>query len=96
MKAGLAPEVLKAVAEGRRPQGMSDDEEIVYEFCMELHRNKSISDVTYARALARFGERGIIDLTSVNGYYTFLGMVLNTARTPVPKGSTAPTLLPFP
>lgn len=96
MKAGLAPEVLKAVAEGRRPQGMSDDEEIVYEFCMELHRNKSISDVTYARALARFGEQGIIDLTSVNGYYTFLGMVLNTARTPVPKGSTAPTLLPFP
>jgi 4-carboxymuconolactone decarboxylase len=96
MKAGLAPEVLKAVAEGRRPQGMSDDEEIVYEFCMELHRNKSISDVTYARALARFGERGIIDLTSVNGYYTFLGMVLNTARTPVPKGSTTPALLPFP
>jgi 4-carboxymuconolactone decarboxylase len=96
MKAGLAPEVLKAVAEGRRPQGMSDDEEIVYEFCMELHRNKSISDVTYARALARFGEQGIIDLTSVNGYYTFLGMVLNTARTLVPKGSTTPALLPFP
>jgi 4-carboxymuconolactone decarboxylase len=94
VKAGLKAEITQAVAEGRRPQSMSADEEIVYEFCTELHQNKSISDATYARTLSRFGEQGIIDLTGVNGYYTFLAMVLNTARTAVPKN--APTLAPFP
>jgi 4-carboxymuconolactone decarboxylase len=94
VKAGLKAEITQAVAEGRRPQGMSSDEEIVYEFCTELHQNQSISDATYARALARFGEQGIIDLTGVNGYYTFLAMVLNTARTAAPRN--APTIPPFP
>ena len=89
IKAGLSAEIAKAVLEGRRPQSLPEDEEIIYEFCMELHRNQSVSDATYARALSKFGEQGVIDLVGVNGYYTFLAMVLNTARTPVPKGSTS-------
>jgi len=89
VKAGLNAEIAKAVLEGRRPSGTTEEEEIVYEFCMELHRNQGVSDATYARALAKFGEQGVIDLVGVNGYYTFLAMVLNVARTPVPKGATA-------
>ncbi len=85
IKAGLSADIAKAVAEGRRPKGMSEDEEIIYEFCIELHRNQSVCDATYARALARFGEQGIIDLVGVNGYYTFLAMALNVARTPIGK-----------
>src|SRR5215470_5989035 len=95
VKAGLNPEVARAVLEGRRPSGTSEEEEIVYEFCTELHHNQGLSDATYARALAKFGEQGVIDLVGVNGYYTFLAMVLNVARTPVPKGSPA-ALPPFP
>lgn len=95
VKAGLKAEITQAVAEGRRPQGMSADEDIIYEFCTELHQNQSISDATYARTLARFGEQGIIDLTGVNGYYTFLAMVLNATRTALPKGA-APPLAAFP
>src|SRR5262245_19077377 len=95
VKAGLKPEVAQALAEGRRPAGLSADEEIVYEFCTELHRNQSVSDVTYSRTLGRFGEQGVIDLIGVNGYYTFLAMVLNGTRTALPKGATAP-LVPFP
>jgi len=90
LKAGLKAEVAQAVSEGRRPQSMSGDEEIIYEFCTELHRNQSVSDVTYARTLARFGEQGLIDLIGVNGYYTFLAMVLNGTRTALPKGAAAP------
>jgi 4-carboxymuconolactone decarboxylase len=95
MKAGLNPEIIRAVAEGQRPTRMSDDEEIVHDFCIELHHNKSLSDAIYAKALARFGEQGIIDLASINGYYTFLSMVMNVARTPPPKG-TEPALALFP
>jgi 4-carboxymuconolactone decarboxylase len=96
IKAGLSPEIVKAVGEGRRPVGMSDDEDIVYEFCTELHRNRSVSDATYARAVARFGEQGVIELTSLAGYYTFLSMVMNTTRTQVPKDSTTPPLASLP
>ena len=94
VKAGLKPEITQALAEGRRPQGMSADEELVYEFSTELHQNQCVSDPTYSRAVTRFGEQGVIDLIGVNGYYTFLAMVLNTTRTAVPKNGAA--LSPFP
>jgi 4-carboxymuconolactone decarboxylase len=88
-KAGIRPEIAQAIADGRRPSGMSSDEEIVYDFSMELHANKSVSDATYKRALEKFGEQGIIDLTAANAYYTFNAMMLNVARTALPAGVKA-------
>lgn len=95
VKAGMEPEVLAAVREGRRPTGMSSDEEVVYDFCSELEQNQSVTDATYARAVKSFGEQGVIDLTGTVGYYTALGMILNVARTPLPPGKT-PALTAFP
>jgi 4-carboxymuconolactone decarboxylase len=92
---GLKPAIIEAIADGRRPQGMAEDEDTVYTFCEELHRTQSISDATYARAVTAFGEQGVIDMLGISGYYTMLAMVLNTARTPVPAGRT-PALRPFP
>ena len=94
-EAGLNPAIIKAVAEGRRPEGMSDSEAIIYNFCTELHRNHSVSDSTYNKAIAAFGEQGTIDLVSLTGYYTFVSMILNVNRTGPPKG-VAPLLAPFP
>jgi 4-carboxymuconolactone decarboxylase len=95
VKEGLNPEIVKAVAEGRRPSGMSADEELIYDFCTELFNNQSVSDATYARSVARLGEQGTIEMVGVAAYYTFQSMVLNTARTPIPAG-TAPGLPLFP
>ena len=96
IKAGLKPETLAAVAEGRRPEQMADDESILYDLCMELQRHHSVSDATYARALAKFGEAGIVEATSMAGYYTLLAMVMNTARTPLPAGAKPPlTAFPY-
>ena len=95
VKEGLSPEIVKAVADGRRPSGMSADEELIYDFCTELFNNQSVSDATYARSIARFGEQGTIEMVGVAAYYTFQSMVLNTARTPLPAG-TAPGLPLFP
>jgi 4-carboxymuconolactone decarboxylase len=95
VQAGLKPEVIAAVAEGRRPERMADDETILYDLCTELQRNHSVSDATYARALAKFGEPGIVEATSIAGYYALLAMVMNTARTPVPAGAKPP-LATFP
>ena len=90
LRAGLTPEIVAAVAEGRRPVGMAEDESIVYDFCAELHQNQSVSDATYARAVRRYGEQGVIDLVGVVGYYTMLAMIMNVARTPLPEGTPRP------
>jgi 4-carboxymuconolactone decarboxylase len=92
--AGLSEAIIQAVAEGRRPERMSDDEDIVYEFSRELNDNRAVSDRTYARAVARFGEQGVMDLVGVNGFYSLISMALNVGRTPLPAG-VAPALRPL-
>jgi len=97
VKDGLSPEIAKALAAGERPVGMADDEAAVYDFCDELHRNQSVSDATYARAVAKFGEQGVVDIISVNGYYTWFAMIMNSVRaTPFTPLPGMPTLAAFP
>jgi 4-carboxymuconolactone decarboxylase len=93
IKAGLKAEIVQAIAEGRRPEQMADDEQVVYDFCVELHRNRSVSDATYARALAKFGEEGIVEAASIQGFYALLAMNMNAARTPLPTGTQLPLML---
>ena len=83
----IKPEIVDAIADGRRPNNMSPDEEIIYDFWTELHHNKRVSDATYARAKNRFGEKGVVDLTAVNGYYAMVSMVLNMAHAKASDGS---------
>jgi len=85
LKAGIKVDIADAVGDGRRPAGMSDDEEIVYEFTTELLRTKRVSDRTFARADKRFGKQGVVDLTGIAGYYTLLAMELNVAQYAGPK-----------
>lgn len=88
--AGLKAAVIQAIAEGRRPAAMAEDEEILYDFVTELLANKGVSDPTYARTVARFGEPGVIDILGVVGYYTMLAMVMNVSRTPLFDGKPLP------
>jgi 4-carboxymuconolactone decarboxylase len=81
---GVSAEAIQALAEGRRPIDMSADESVVYDFSIELHQNRGISDLTWAGAVQRFGEQGAVDLIGINGYYAFLSMVMNGAHTPPP------------
>ena len=89
-EAGLARAVIEAIAEGRRPPGMADDEAALCDFCLELLRNQSVSDPTYEQAVALFGQKGVIDLVGILGYYSLLAMVMNTARTPLSEGMESP------
>jgi 4-carboxymuconolactone decarboxylase len=90
LEAGLDPVVAEAIAQGRRPAKMSADEAIVYDFSRELHETQGVSDATYKAALDRFGERGVVDLIAVNGFYVLVSMCLNVDRTPLPEGEKLP------
>jgi 4-carboxymuconolactone decarboxylase len=85
LKAGIRPEVADAIADGRRPGALSADEEIVYDYAMELLKNKQVSNATFERAKVRFGARGVVDMTGIVGYYSFLAMQLNVAQYAPPK-----------
>ena len=89
LKAGIAPALAAAIADGRRPEKMSEDEAIVYDFSIELHRNKRVSDTLYARAEQRFGRKGVVDLTGINAYYTLLAMQMNVAQYQLPADGKA-------
>jgi len=95
LKAGVPREVINAIAEGRRPPALAEDQQIAYDFCTELHRNRSVSDATYALAVKKLGEQGVIDMIGVTGYYSTIAMVMNVARTPLAPGK-APPLPVFP
>jgi 4-carboxymuconolactone decarboxylase len=86
IKEGLKPDIANAIKEGRRPDGMSEDESIVYDFTIELQRNKRVSETTFNKTEKRFGKKGAVDLAGIAGYYTFLAMEMNMARHPVPAG----------
>ena len=87
LKAGLDPAVVTAVQLGRRPDVMGEEETLTYAFSTELHRNKGVSDLTYERVVAKFGEQGAIEMAGINGYYTLLAMTMNAAQTALPAGS---------
>jgi 4-carboxymuconolactone decarboxylase len=90
LEAGLDPAIGEDIAQGRRPAKMSEDEAIVHDFSRELHETQGVSDATYKTALDRFGERGVMDLIAVNGYYVLVSMCLNVDRTPLPGGASLP------
>ncbi len=90
IKAGLNPQVAADLAAGKRPADMQQDEKIVYDFSIQLHRDKKVSDETFKAAVAKFGETGVMDLIGVNGYYDLVSMTLNTAEVPVPAGEAPP------
>ena len=94
LTAGLSPAIADAIAQGRHPAGMQKDEEAVYNFCSELLNTKQVSDATFNAAKAVVGERGVVDLIGVMGWYNMVSMLLNTDRYPVPEG-TQPELKPL-
>lgn len=88
LRAGVSPAIVDAIENGQRPQGMSEEQTDVYDFCTELLRNRDVSDGTYQRALQRYGEKGIVQLTVLLGYYNLNSMMMFVDRHPPAKGST--------
>jgi 4-carboxymuconolactone decarboxylase len=90
MKGGLDPAVAAAIAAGKRPEGMKDDEAALYDLATSLHRDKAVPDAVYKAALDKLGERGIMDVIGVIGFYTITSMTLATMQAGVPDGKPLP------
>ena len=88
LEAGLDPSIVDAIAAGRRPSDMQPDEAVLYDFCDDLLNEHRVSDETFAAAIDRFGEQGVVDLTGTLGYYSFVSLMLNVDEHPIPDGAT--------
>ena len=89
-KAGVSKALLAALADGRRPDGMTDDEALIYDAVAELLTTKRWSDVTYDRVVARHGEQGAVEIPTLIGIYSLLALVLNVSRTPADGPESLP------
>jgi len=95
VKGGLDPKVGADLAAGKRPEGMKEDEAILYELATQIYRDKTVSDAAYEAALAKFGERGIVELLGLMGYYDLVAKMLITANAVPPKEVDVPQLQPL-
>ena len=93
-KAGVEPTILEALLAQQQPTGMLPDDELVWRYAVELNRHKSVSDRTYQAALSRLGERAVVELTAIIGYYTMVAMTLNCHEIPLPEGVAPAFSLP--
>mmetsp|Transcript_8268 Transcript_8268/g.12631 ORF Transcript_8268/g.12631 Transcript_8268/m.12631 type:complete len:234 (+) Transcript_8268:103-804(+) len=86
LKAGLDPEIIEAIRDGREPVFQKEDEKLVYEFASQVHNGKAVSDEIYAKAVEVLGQRQVVDLVGVIGYYSLISMTINVFNVPPPKG----------
>jgi 4-carboxymuconolactone decarboxylase len=87
LQAGLSPAIASAIAENERPASMKPDEQALYEFTKELLDTKHVSDATFQNAVKAFGEKGVVDLIALTGYYGMVSALLNVDRYPLPAGA---------
>jgi len=90
LKAGLDQKVADAIALGKRPDNMKDDEAALYDLATALYVDKKVSDPVYKAALEKFGERGIMDIIGIIGYYGLTSMTLITMQAGAPNDSVPP------
>jgi 4-carboxymuconolactone decarboxylase len=76
-RAGVSPRVIADLRAGRYPKGAPPDERAIYDFIVELHRRKRVSDRAYRRVLSHLDRRSLVELVGILGYYTLVSMSLN-------------------
>ena len=89
-KVGIETPIIEALLAQREPPGLTPQEHALWAYAVELNAHRSVSDATYQKALSHFGERAIVELTALIGYYTMVAMTLNAHEFPLPAGAEPP------
>jgi 4-carboxymuconolactone decarboxylase len=83
-RCGLSQEQIDAIAERRTPEFDDRDDRLIYEFAHGYYQNHRVSDDIYERMCARWGDKGVVDLAGLIGYYSFVSVTLNVFEVPTP------------
>jgi 4-carboxymuconolactone decarboxylase len=88
--AGITPEQLAELKEGRDPSGLGGDEMLVIRLARELVDDRAASEATMKQVTDLFGKEAAVELVILIGYYAMLCMTLNAFDVDVPKGAEKP------
>jgi 4-carboxymuconolactone decarboxylase len=86
LKFGIAPDIVEAIRERRTPNFTGEDERLVYDLTMELNTTGTLSEASYQRGMALFGEQVMVELVSAIGFYAMVAMTLNAFAVAPPEG----------
>jgi 4-carboxymuconolactone decarboxylase len=86
--AGIAPGIVEAIRENRRPDFQKADERVAYEVATEIMATKELGQASYDTAVKQFGLQGTVELISTIGYYAMVGIFLKSFGVPTPTGDT--------
>lgn len=88
-KEGVSDPAIDAIREGRAPEGDAPLA-LAHGFVTELLETRRVAEATYRQAVKMFGERQVVELVILTGYYGLIACVLNAFEIPVPEGQTPP------
>ncbi len=91
-KAGLGDETVARLRDRRELTGLSADEAAVVDYGREFFRTHRVSSISFEAAVAQFGVRGVIELTSLMGYYALLAFNINAFEVGLPPDTAEPVL----
>ena len=86
---GIPASVIDDVYAGKRPSG-SPEQVLMYDLCMSLHESHRLPIELYRRGVESFGERGVMEITAIIGFYTLISMTLNAFEVGLAPGLEAP------
>jgi 4-carboxymuconolactone decarboxylase len=90
VEAGVPAAAIEAIRTGVTPSFTAADQGLVHRLVAELIETKRLTDATFEKALARFGEHGVVELGTIVGYYTAIGNALNAFQVPLPADAPQP------
>lgn len=88
--AGIPEVVIAAIGQGTRPAFDDPEQAAVFDFAVELHRDRQVSDATFNRATQILGTPRVVDLVGICGYYTLISMTINAFEIPSDEGPSLP------
>jgi 4-carboxymuconolactone decarboxylase len=86
LKFGITPEIIEAIRERRTPNFNREDERLVYDITTELNTTRTLSEASFQRGMALFGEEVLVELISAIGFYSMVALTLNAFAVSVPTG----------
>ena len=89
-QAGLTDAEIAALHDGVAAPTLDPAETLVRELVRVLARERDLDESTFLRALERLGERALMDVIALVGYYDLLALSLRVWRTPLPAGAEPP------
>ena len=87
-QSGLSDELVDSLRDRKELPVLSEPETAVVDYGREFFRTHRVSDETFNRAMAQFGNRGLVELTTLMGYYSCLAFNINAFEVGLPDNVT--------